>query len=326
MVQRIEPEHIRSGAAVGDIPVLEDVGGSPGFASGIDGSNLSGVIPAGHNGSHENGGLDEINVGGLSGALADPQTPATHGPTHHAGASDSLPTLARYAWAFDVGTADADPGTGEFRLNNVVPAIATFVYISINGYPGLGGTDFTQHLLNMRSGDRFFFVGSGGVAFVYRLTGTPISGGLYIKLPVAAVVTSGSPPLAAEVQEFRFHMMGPRTTRIGFDHQATTTSPTYQVLNRIIFAGSSFYGAIPASIKAIAFMTGATSYSIRVVDLTNGGLVVAEQTGLVNTTPAIIDLGAITNIPAGDAIFEVQMLRVGSGGQAADVQAIEFRF
>lgn len=31
-----------------------------------------------HAGRHQNGGADELNVGGLSGALADPQTPASH--------------------------------------------------------------------------------------------------------------------------------------------------------------------------------------------------------------------------------------------------------
>lgn len=34
--------------------------------------------PTTHNPSHENGGADEINVAGLSGVLADPQTPANH--------------------------------------------------------------------------------------------------------------------------------------------------------------------------------------------------------------------------------------------------------
>jgi hypothetical protein len=38
----------------------------------------AGLAPAAHAASHENGGADEISVAGLSGVLADPQTPASH--------------------------------------------------------------------------------------------------------------------------------------------------------------------------------------------------------------------------------------------------------
>ncbi len=41
-----------------------------------------------HATSHENGGGDEINVGGLSGELADAQPPKTHSATHTNGADD----------------------------------------------------------------------------------------------------------------------------------------------------------------------------------------------------------------------------------------------
>jgi len=56
--------------------------------SKLYGTNSSGVrgwydiptagIPDAHNDTHENGGSDEISVAGLSGVLADAQTPATH--------------------------------------------------------------------------------------------------------------------------------------------------------------------------------------------------------------------------------------------------------
>lgn len=42
---------------------------------------------ADHSASHENGGSDEIDVTGLSGLLADPQTPLAH--THDVGDIDS---------------------------------------------------------------------------------------------------------------------------------------------------------------------------------------------------------------------------------------------
>jgi len=43
---------------------------------------VASVTVAAHASTHENGGIDEINVSGLSGILADPQTPAVH--THAA--------------------------------------------------------------------------------------------------------------------------------------------------------------------------------------------------------------------------------------------------
>lgn len=39
---------------------------------------VAGAVPPAHHTTHENGGADEISVAGLSGVLADPQTPASH--------------------------------------------------------------------------------------------------------------------------------------------------------------------------------------------------------------------------------------------------------
>lgn len=48
---------------------------------------VSPEIPS-HALTHQNGGADEINVAGLSGLLADPQTPLAHMLSHRPGASD----------------------------------------------------------------------------------------------------------------------------------------------------------------------------------------------------------------------------------------------
>jgi len=49
------------------------------------------VLNLPHAASHTNGGADELNVAGLSGVLADPQTPTTHGSNHIEGGSDAIP-------------------------------------------------------------------------------------------------------------------------------------------------------------------------------------------------------------------------------------------
>ena len=51
---------------------------------------VDGVDVSTHASRHENGGADEINVGGLSGLLADPQTPLAHASTHETGGADAL--------------------------------------------------------------------------------------------------------------------------------------------------------------------------------------------------------------------------------------------
>jgi len=49
-----------------------------------------GEAPAGHHGTHEDGGSDEIDVTNLPGLLADCQTPCAHHGTHENGGSDEM--------------------------------------------------------------------------------------------------------------------------------------------------------------------------------------------------------------------------------------------
>jgi len=49
-----------------------------------------GPVPAGHHTTHELGGMDEVDITGLSGLLADAQTPLAHAASHEAGGSDEI--------------------------------------------------------------------------------------------------------------------------------------------------------------------------------------------------------------------------------------------
>src|SRR5512146_197481 len=64
-----------------------------------------GAIP-GHHTSHENGGADEISVAGLSGLLADGQTPLAHATSHKSGGTDAI-KLDELAAPTDVTTLNA---------------------------------------------------------------------------------------------------------------------------------------------------------------------------------------------------------------------------
>ena len=65
------------------------------------------AAPLAHAASHQNGGADELSVAGLSGALADPQTPAAHGlvgATHTtSGETDGQVVQATGATTYDFG-------------------------------------------------------------------------------------------------------------------------------------------------------------------------------------------------------------------------------
>jgi hypothetical protein len=53
-----------------------------------------GPAPAAHHGTHEDTGSDEIDVTGLSGLLADEQTPLAHAASHEAGGADEIALLS----------------------------------------------------------------------------------------------------------------------------------------------------------------------------------------------------------------------------------------
>lgn len=83
-----------------------------------------------------------------------------------------------------------------------------------------------------------------------------------------------------------------------------SSSSSYFVHGRTAFAGTTKMGT-PTNIKAIANVTAGTG-SMKIYDLTNAATI-AENTSITGTTPAIIDLGTLSNLPTGEAIFEIQI-------------------
>jgi hypothetical protein len=103
---------------------------------------------------------------------------------------------------------------------------------------------------------------------------------------------------------------------------ARTFSASYETLATMHFAGSTIRGT-PSKMKVVAHKTSTiTSYNIKIVDITNANTIV-ESTGNTDTVPSIVDLGALSSIPAGEAIFEIQAHRVGGSG-GTDVRLYAF--
>ena len=84
-----------------------------------------------------------------------------------------------------------------------------------------------------------------------------------------------------------------------------TKNATYTVLSRFIFRGTIALGT-PTNIKIVAHVkTAAKPGDVKVYDLTNTETI-CEVTGINGTSSYIIDLGTISNLPSGEAIFEIQ--------------------
>jgi len=95
---------------------------------------------------------------------------------------------------------------------------------------------------------------------------------------------------------------GDGNTSIDITMDKQTNSTSYVILRRVIFAGTTALGT-PSKIKAIA--DSVTSASIKIYDVTNSQTI-CELTGLSSGSPAIHDLGTLSNLPTGEAIFEIQ--------------------
>ena len=107
---------------------------------------------------------------------------------------------------------------------------------------------------------------------------------------------------------------------------AQRSGTSYARVSAFIFEGTTALGNI-TNIAANIWRNIATTVDVRVYDVTNTALI-AELTGITSTSSANIeDLGSITNLPAGEALFEVQILRTGGGGGAmARIGAIIFKY
>jgi hypothetical protein len=92
---------------------------------------------ANHHARHENGGADEISVSGLSGTLADPQTPAAHASTHQNGGSDEISVSGLSGTLGDPQTPTAHASSHEAGEDDELAVT------DLAGFPG-GGTTFLR--------------------------------------------------------------------------------------------------------------------------------------------------------------------------------------
>ena len=155
----------------------------------------------------------------------------------------------------------------------------------LNGIWITSGTGAPSHLGNF--GDRYFRTDGS----VFRNISSP--SGTTWQLVNQAGGTG------FQIEDYSFHD----------NNQAdiSTGSVTYKKMLSMIFRGTTLLG-VPSKLQAGIFVSGGgtPSMDIKVFDVTNL-MTIAEKTNVTNTVETITDLGTLSNLPTGLALFEVQL-------------------
>jgi hypothetical protein len=90
----------------------------------------------------------------------------------------------------------------------------------------------------------------------------------------------------------------------------STNNTSYTVLGSFQYLGSGISGTINY-IELVSYADPAvTSYDARIV-IRSTGTIIASKTGLTNKDYAIVDLGAISNVPTNPEILDLQVKKTG---------------
>jgi hypothetical protein len=173
-----------------------------------------------HNTTHQHGGSDEINVTGLSGELADPQTPKAHKASHTSGGSDAfqpndiLDCLARLEIKKEGVSVGKRRGLNLHQGSNVTLTVTDDseneeVDVTIAAAAGGGGTyklmpDFTVYKVGttfytMDSDGNIVYSGSSLESAIQTAANT--GGFIYVK-PMVATGSGGTVHFTVEGTRF----------------------------------------------------------------------------------------------------------------------------
>lgn len=138
--------------------------------------------------SSDNAYLLAIRVGGNvyfrnGQRLADGETLVGLGTGPTATGGSGLNTQGMGEWRFDTDTADSDPGSGKWKLNNADETAATFIYMNDQNISGLDASKIIQLLA---TGSLVYIqrTEDSTEALLYEVSGAPTDGTGYWKIPV----------------------------------------------------------------------------------------------------------------------------------------------
>jgi hypothetical protein len=149
-----------------------------------------------HKTSHQDGGSDEISVTGLSGLLADGQTPLAHKTSHQSGGSDELALAGGQVTSGTI--ADARIASTIARDTEVTTAISTHTAIAAAHHTKTvdaselttGALDTARLSTNIKTLTITFIIDGGGSAITTGQKG-------HLEIPFACTLTAWT--LAADV-------------------------------------------------------------------------------------------------------------------------------
>jgi hypothetical protein len=107
------------------------------------------------------------------------------------------------------------------------------------------------------------------------------------------------------------------TCFVGNNGYIQTTSTSWTTRAGFVFPGTDKLGSL-SKINAIVWGNaggGATGADIRIIDVTNAQ-VICSVLGVGTSATTITDMGVLSNLPSGEALFAVQIRRLGPSGQA----------
>ncbi len=157
--------------------------------------NVDGVDVSDHNVRHEDGGADAIEGAALETTITP--APTNYTPTANTlkGQLDGIDAalgatggggIQGNKWKFSTTITDADPGAGNFRLNNATQPSATQVFISDFAD---NGADVSSILLGIQPNDQLYIEQSSSATNfqLYTVTGDPVDATGYVKIPILSV-------------------------------------------------------------------------------------------------------------------------------------------
>jgi hypothetical protein len=220
------------------------------------------------------------------------------GPTGATGATGPNTGLD-YAW--DTGTTDANPGSGNLRVNNATLGSASFAYISKTDRPGNSqGTNIDQwdasnntaHLGTLR----VFDVATRTKGFTAEVTTAFTDGTTYWKIPLNSIsVLSGGAPAASDV----LAVMWSRTGNKGSDGAGsfTSLSPGAGLTSNVGAAAPGSAITTSGTLSAAALVNAQTGTTYTMVDGDRAKLVTFANAAAVAVT--LPQAGASTAFQSG---------------------------
>nr|QBK85691.1 MAG: hypothetical protein LCMAC101_02860 [Marseillevirus LCMAC101] len=109
-----------------------------------------------------------------------------------------------------------------------------------------------------------------------------------------------------------------------FEGPTTTTSNTFVVFASFIYNGTDIDNTMTTGMVVVETSSGAATGQVELFDLTNS-LIIATSAifGPTSGVKIIVDMGTISNLPTGQALFEVQLRRPSAGGGNAGIHSFQ---